>query len=161
MPMWSAGKASRRHGFTLIEMVVVVSIIGVLLAVAAPTIGASLDSVRMTTASNDISSFLNSAVNHAERRQQPVLVVIEPKKNLMAAWSNEPGYTAEASLPDGVRIEAVLPETQDEPDAARRVLIMPGATVPGIGIQFGNQRGARRIVRLDPMTGSPRVEKLR
>jgi hypothetical protein len=37
---------------------------------------------------------------------------------------------------------------------------MPGATVPGIGIQIANTRGARRIVRLDPMTGFPRVESV-
>jgi hypothetical protein len=37
---------------------------------------------------------------------------------------------------------------------------MPGASVPGIGIQIANQRGKRRIVRLDPMTGFPRVESV-
>jgi hypothetical protein len=37
---------------------------------------------------------------------------------------------------------------------------MPGASVPGIGIQIANQRGTRRIVRLDPMTGFPRVESV-
>jgi len=37
---------------------------------------------------------------------------------------------------------------------------MPGATVPGIGIQIANRRGTRRIVRLDPMTGFPRVESV-
>jgi hypothetical protein len=39
-------------------------------------------------------------------------------------------------------------------------MLMPGATVPGIGIQLANGHGARRIVRLDPMTGFPRVESV-
>jgi hypothetical protein len=37
---------------------------------------------------------------------------------------------------------------------------MPGGAVPGIGIQFANRHGGRRIVRLDPMTGYPRVESV-
>jgi hypothetical protein len=37
---------------------------------------------------------------------------------------------------------------------------MPGATVPGISIQLGNRRNAHRRVRLDPMTGFPRVESV-
>jgi hypothetical protein len=54
----------------------------------------------------------------------------------------------------------VLPRNPDDPQGARRLILMPGATVPGIGIQIANQRGVRRIVRLDPMTGFPRVESV-
>jgi hypothetical protein len=32
--------------------------------------------------------------------------------------------------------------------------------VPGITIQIANQHGGRRRVRLDPMTGFPRVESV-
>jgi hypothetical protein len=61
-------------------------------------------------------------------------------------------------MPEGVRIEAVLPKETDEEDGPRRLILLPGASVPGIGIQIVNRRGSRRIVRLDPMTGFPRVE---
>ena len=63
-------------------------------------------------------------------------------------------------MPDGIAIEAVLPKIQDEPEELRRLILMPGASVPGIGIQLANRRGGRRIVRLDPMTGFPRVESV-
>ena len=63
-------------------------------------------------------------------------------------------------MPDGITIEAVLPVQEGDPAQPRRVLFLPGATVPGIGIQFGNRRGAHRVVRLDPMTGFPRVESV-
>jgi hypothetical protein len=32
--------------------------------------------------------------------------------------------------------------------------------VPGIGVEIVNGHGSRRIIRLDPMTGFPRVEKV-
>ena len=156
MPMWLAGNGSRR-GITLIEMMVVVSIIGLMVAISGPSISAGLDSVRMTSASNSIASFLNAAVNRAERRQQPIELVISPKQGTLRLYSNEEGFERELKMPDGIAIEAVLPKT-DEPEY--RLMLMPGASVPGIGIQLANGRGGRRIVRLDPMTGFPRVESV-
>jgi hypothetical protein len=73
-------------------------------------------------------------------------------------YSNEAGFERELKMPDGIVIEAVLPKTE-EPEY--RLMLMPGASVPGIGIQLVNGRGGRRIVRLDPMTGFPRVESVR
>jgi hypothetical protein len=62
-------------------------------------------------------------------------------------------------MPDGVSIEAVLPlEEGIDPTLPRRILFLPGATVPAIGIQLGNRRNTHRVVRLDPMTGFPRIE---
>ena len=60
-------------------------------------------------------------------------------------------------MPDGIVIDAVLPKTEE---TEYRLVLMPGASVPGIGIQLANSRGGRRIVRLDPMTGFPRVESV-
>jgi hypothetical protein len=53
-----------------------------------------------------------------------------------------------------------LPAIDDEaPDSPRQLMLMPGATAPGIGILLANQHGSRRIVRLDPMTGFPHVSR--
>jgi hypothetical protein len=116
--------------------------------------------VRLASATDSLASFLNAAVNRAERRQQPMELIISPKDNLLTLYSNEPGFTRELRLPEGIVIEAVLPQDPDDPQGARRLILMPGATVPGIGIQIANSRGTRRIVRLDPMTGFPRVESV-
>ena len=143
------------------EMLVVVAIIGLITGISIPSVSAGIDSVRMASATSSVAAFLNAAVNRAERRQQAVEVVISPKERLLSAWSNEPGYSRELKLPDGIVIEALLPREGDEPDGVRRLILMPGASVPGIGIQLANRHGARRIVRLDPMTGFPRVESVK
>ena len=143
------------------ELLVVMAIVGLIVAVSAPSVGAGLDSVRLASTSDSISSFLNAAVNHAERRQQPVEVIVSPREGKLSAYSNEPGFKREMTLPDGIVIEAVLPRmADDDPEGVRRLILMPGATVPGIGIQFANRRGGRRIVRLDPMTGFPHTESV-
>jgi prepilin-type N-terminal cleavage/methylation domain-containing protein len=158
MPTSSVGN---RRGVTLVEMLVVVSIIGLIVAVSFPAFSAGLDSVRMSSATGMTSSFLNSAVNRAERRQQAVELIVTPKENLIAMYTNEPGFERRLKLPDGISIQAVLPAIDDEPaDSPRQLLLLPGATAPGIGILLGNQHGSQRVVRLDPMTGFPRVESL-
>jgi len=142
------------------EMIVVMAIVGLITAVAAPSVSAGLDGIRMSTASDSIATFLNSAVNHAERRQQAVAVTISQKENRLTAWSNEKGFKKELTLPSGIWIEAIFPQVAEEYDGVRRLVLMPGASVPGLGIQFANKRGAHRVVRLDPMTGFPRTEIL-
>src|SRR6185369_3762293 len=117
MPISSVGRASNR-GVTLIELMVVMSIVGLIVAVSAPSVGAGLDSVRLRTASSSIASFLNAAVNHAERRQQAVAVTISPKENRLTAFSNQPGFERELILPDGIAIE--------QPDAVLNLILLPG-----------------------------------
>src|SRR5450759_1408146 len=150
-----------RRGVTLVEMVVVVAIIALIVGLSFPAASAGLDNVRMVSACDGVATFLNAAVNRAERHQQPVEVVVSPQEGRLALYSGEPGFTRELKMPDGVRIEAVLPaEDGGDPAQPRRILLIPGATVPGIAIQLGNRRNAHRRVRLDPMTGFPRVESV-
>jgi prepilin-type N-terminal cleavage/methylation domain-containing protein len=139
-------------GVTLLEMMVVLAIIGLIVAISVPSATAGLDSVRLASASQSVAAFLNGAVNRSNRRQQPIEMVISAKENRLALYSNEPGFTRELKLPDGVAIEAVVPET------AVDLILMPGASVPGVGIQLVSRHGSHKIVRLDPMTGYPRVE---
>ena len=57
-------------------MVVVVAIIALIVGLSLPAASAGLDSVRMVSASDSVAAFLNAAVNRAERRQQPVELVV-------------------------------------------------------------------------------------
>jgi prepilin-type N-terminal cleavage/methylation domain-containing protein len=164
MPTLSAGKASRAstRGVTLIEMVVVVTIIGLIAAISVPSVAAGMDSVRISTAASSIAAFLNDAVTRTERRQQPIEVVILPKEGRLAMYSNEENFQRELKMPDGITIETVLPKVDDFADMqeGRRLILLPGGTVPGIGVQIANSHGTRRIVHLDPMTGFPKVESV-
>jgi len=147
-------------------MLVVVALIGTLAAISYPSVSSGLDSVRMASSCDDVATFLNSAVNRAERLQIPVEVTIAPKENRLTMTSTEAGFERVLQLPDGITLEAVLPPVENEemgPDGVvppRRVLLMPGATIPGVGVQLANRHGAHRLIRLDPMTGFPRVESV-
>jgi hypothetical protein len=130
------------------EMMVVVTIIGLMAGIAFPAVSAGLDSVRLRSATDSLAAFLNAAVVRSERRQEAIELTISPKDGRLALYANEPGFTRELTMPDGITIEA----------APERLILLPGASVPGIGIQVANRHGSRRVVHLDPMTGFPRVE---
>ena len=139
-------------------MIVVVTIIGLMAGIAFPAVSSGLDSVRLRSATDSIAAFLNAAVVRSERRQEAIELTISPKDGTLVLFANEPGYTRELKMPDGVEIEGVLPK--QETDGPRRIILLPGAAVPGIGIQVANRHGSRRVVRLDPMTGFPRVDAI-
>jgi prepilin-type N-terminal cleavage/methylation domain-containing protein len=151
-------RPTNQAGITLVEMLVVVTIIGLLAGLSFPSFSAGVDSVRLRSATDNVASFLNFAVDRSERRQQPMEVVISTKDNSLMMYSTEPGFSRQLKMPQGVEIEAVLPKEEEE--GPRRVILMPGGTVPGIGVQVVNRHGSRRIVHLDPMTGFPRVESV-
>jgi hypothetical protein len=39
------------------------------------------------------------------------------------------------------------------------VIVLPGGTVPRLGVVLANVRGDRRLVQIDPITGVPRIER--
>jgi hypothetical protein len=141
-------------------MLVVVAIIGLIAGVSFPAVSSGMDSVRLATASDSIASFLNGAVVRTERRQQAMELVISVAENRLLLYSTEPGFERELKLPDGVRIEAVVGAGGDEGAGEGHLILLPGGTAPGVGVQLVNAHGMRRLIHLDPMTGFPHIESV-
>jgi prepilin-type N-terminal cleavage/methylation domain-containing protein len=153
--------ATREAGLTLIEMIVVVALIAILVGISFPSMASGIETLRLNSASQSIVSFINGGLNRAERRQQVVEVTISKAESALSLRSAEPGFERRLQLPEGIRIESVLPEMpEEEADAPRSFLLYPGGSVPGFGLALVNRKGAERIVRVDPITGVPQVENL-
>jgi prepilin-type N-terminal cleavage/methylation domain-containing protein len=157
MPTLSVGDS---RGVTLVELLIVLAIVGLIAGISFPTLSAGLDGVRLTSATDAIATFLNGAVNRAERRQQVVALVITPKDRVLAMYSGEPGFARRIELPEGITIRAVLPPAGEDPGAPRRFLLLPGGSPPRVGVEVADRRGRARVVSLDPITGFPRVENV-
>jgi len=153
----SVGKTET--GLTLIEMTVVVLLISLIVGISLPALTSGIDSLRLNQATTGIVNFVNSGLNRAERRQQVVEIIISKRDNTLSMRSTEPGFIRNFALPEGVTIAHILPEIPDEPDAPRSFLLYPGGTAPRFGIDVVNRRNVERIVRVDPITGVPRVEQ--
>lgn len=148
-----------RRGVTLIEMLIVVAIVGLLAGISFPAVTSGIDSIRLASASDSIVSFVNAGLNRAERRQQLIEITVSKTDRSLTMRSSEPGFLRKVGLPDGVSIVSILPEGPDERETARRFVLYPGGVVPSIGIELANRKGTRRIVRVDPITGAPKIER--
>lgn len=137
----------RARGVTLIEMLIVVTLIGLMVGISFPAVTSGVDTLRLSSAADSVSTFLNSALNRAERRQQVVEVTISRNDNNLSMRSTEKGFLKELSMPTGVTVQT-----------DHRVFLYPGGTVPRIAVELANQRGAKKIVRIDPRTGVPEIE---
>lgn len=143
-------------GITLIEMIMVLAIVGMVTAIAFPSVTSGLDSVRLSSASDSIASFLNAGLNRAERRQTPVEINISVAENKIRVVSDS---VRELNMPESiriVRIHPVLPTGEDE--QARSIILYPNGAIPRFGVEIASPKGIHRIVRVDPITGVPQVE---
>lgn len=157
----------KRRGITLLELLVVMVLIGVMAGVSYPSIASGLDSLRLNMAADEVASFLQFAVTRAERRQQPVELSISLQEHTLQLRSIDPGLQRTYHLPAGLRVTAVHPlppenryEDPDEPRPPRRFYLMPGGTVPKLGVEIRAGRGAGRVVRLDPINAVPQIERV-
>ena len=154
-------RLARQAGVTMIEMVAVIAIVGLIAAIAFPAIGAGLESIRLISASDAVVAFLNSGLNRAERRQNIVEFTISGAERSITMQSTEPGFIRTLIMPDGVTIHRLHPPLPDMTEETKRVFyVYPGGTIPRIGVELANRRGARRLVRVDPTTGVAQIEQL-
>ena len=158
------GVAERRirrraeHGVTLIEMLIVVTLIGIMAGVAYPSVAAGLDGLRLSSTCDSICSFLSAGLNRAMRREQLIELTVSKSENSLWLRAAD-GYVRQFELSDGIHIVGIVPETPMDPNAPRHYLLYPGGAPPRIAIRIASQRGSQRIVSLDPITGVPKIER--
>jgi prepilin-type N-terminal cleavage/methylation domain-containing protein len=161
------GKTERnpRLGVTLIEMLVVVALISLLVGISFPAFTSGIDSLRLNSATTSIVNFFNAGLDRSQRRQQVVEISILKAQNALEMRSTEAGFFRKLELPEGVAITRIFPDliSPDLPGAAegpRNFLLYPGGTVPRFGVQLINRKNVEKVVRVDPITGVPQVERV-
>jgi prepilin-type N-terminal cleavage/methylation domain-containing protein len=149
----------RRHerGLTLIETMVVVALVSIIAGISFPAVTSGLDTLRLRSAGESIVGLFNSALDRAERRQQPVEIVIDRTANSIAVLGSGPGIERLVELPQGVRIIGIAPAFPGE-GPLRSFLLLPSGAVPRFSIMLTNARGALRNISIDPITGVARMD---
>jgi prepilin-type N-terminal cleavage/methylation domain-containing protein len=152
---WTSPPLER--GMTLLEALIVVALIAMIAGLSFPSVNSGLDTLRLRSASDSIVSFLNVALDHADRRQQAVEIVVSPRENLLLSRTADLGFSRRLDIPSQIHIVSVLPALADvgQVDEPRRFLVYPGGSIPRVGIQIATMQGRSRMVSVDPVTGSP------
>jgi Tfp pilus assembly protein FimT len=162
MPISSVGNRSNgfRAGVTLVEMMLVVGIVALIVGISLPAVTAGLESIRLRSATDGVASFLNGALNRAERRQEPVELIISAKDNMIALRSADGSIYRRFDLTGGVFIQDIQPGSPEINEQPRHFVVLPGGTPPGVSIELANRRGQVRRVRVDPITGAPEIQQV-
>jgi prepilin-type N-terminal cleavage/methylation domain-containing protein len=149
-----------QRGVTLIEMLIVMTLLSLMVGISFPVAAAGIDNIRLTSAAEQTASFLNQALTRADRRQEVIELTISPRDNLIQARSLDPRSLRRHEYSDGVSIARILPEyPQEIPGQPKRFLLYPGGAIPRIGIQLRNRRGGVRVISIDPVSGVPLIER--
>lgn len=144
--------ASRQQGFTLIEVLIVVAIMGVLLTIAVPSFRSFMANQRVKTASFEFYAALSFARSEAIKRRQSVTV--EPVSgNWANGWTVKVGTTTLRSqdsltgvLMSGATSVAYRLDGRLTSASAIGVLVAPETSGSGI---------SNRCIRID-LTGVPK-----
>jgi hypothetical protein len=140
------------------EMLLVVAIVGLMIGISFPAVNTGLSSIRLRSAGTATVGFLSQALNLAERTQTPVQILIDPERRLLSMRSVDGLEGEEVELPAEIRIVQIYPELISGETIARQFFLYPGGRIPAIGIELQNDRGARRLVSVDPITTTARVQ---
>jgi hypothetical protein len=84
-------------------------------------------------------------------------LTIGMRQNQLALRSADPAFKRTLEMPTGVRIAAILPANLIGEEEARVFYLIPGGAAPRVGVALVNARGAKRTVRVDPITGAPEI----
>lgn len=147
-------------GVTLLELLIVVTLMALLAGLSFPAASSGLDAMRLRSAGSRVVNFLDTAVNRAERLQQVVEIRISPAENALSARTADLSFDRSMVIPDSIRIASVEPALigSADPNEIRRFLVYPGGTVPRIMVDLVSPDGRKRRVTVDPLTGMPRLE---
>ena len=144
---------------TLMELMVVVVLVALIAGISFPAVTSGIDTLRLRSASESVVGLFNTALDRADRRQQPMEIVIDKANNTLHLLGMGPGVEHIVELPQGVRILAIAPPQFNE-GAIRSFVLLPSGAVPRFSVLLANVRGSLRSISVDPITGVARIETL-
>lgn len=149
-----AANIARVRGFTLLEMLVVMLLLGLALAVTPPLFSGAVPGMRLKGAARDLVAGMRQARSLAIFTNTPTPLRLEPA----AGRFSVPGQSQTHQLPGDIAVQ-VLPAVDGEPAAVREVWFYPDGGASGEHIVLTRDALGYRI-ELDWLTGRAVIREL-
>jgi general secretion pathway protein H len=148
-------------GFTLLELLIVMALLGVLTAVTYPSIGRGMGTLRLRTASREIAAAIRLARSKALREQQAYYLQFDIDKGEVELSSEDLKYQRSFSLPEGVvfRRVALLGEDSGPYSSDRAYYFAPNGLGENIEVMIANSHGRQMKIIQSSMVSSPKIEE--
>ena len=149
-------------GFTLLELLVVLVLISALSAVAFPSIGRGMATLKLKTSSREIAATLRLARSSAVKEQKVYWVGFNRDKNEIELASDDLRFQKSFSLPEGVSIKKVslIGDSGNRTQENLSYFFSPNGMAEGFEVLIENSRGREIKVIQDSLVRSPRIEEV-
>lgn len=151
----------RQQGFTLIEILITVAVIGILAGVAIPRIGNSLALQELDNAARDLAGDIRllelMAQNSNDGKGGGAGSIVIPR----ISFINGAPYGYQIFMNDGTKITKYFPVSvslNKNPGAITSSIYDGKITIGTIGLASTKVSGAMRFIKIQPMTGRVRVD---
>ena len=153
---------TNRAGFTLLEMLVVMVLIGVITAVAVPVAGAGIQTLRLQSGARHVAAALRLARGRAIRSQEIHLVSLDREQRRVTVASGDLRFERSFQLPPGVRMQEafLLDESPPRPGPLPErtdFFFAPSGLSQALEIRLVNARGRSLRVVQKAFSRSPRI----
>ena len=138
----------RRSGFTFVELIVVLVILGAVAALVAPSVSRTIVSARLRTAASDVRTSLARGRSLAVAGAEERAVAFDLSRGEFGV-DNE----AVRLLPETIRLGAVLPGEDRKEQGNVRVRFFPDGSGDEAEISVTAEDGGTLRVTVDPLTG--------
>jgi type II secretion system protein H len=160
---FSVQRLKENHeGFTLVELLVVMLLVGLLTALAFPSLTRGISTLKLRTSSREIAATLRLARSKAIAEQQIYWVSFDMEKNQIELSSNDHQFRKSFELPQDIGIAKVSTSGIDEPGSRRKVShsFAPNGMAESFEVLIQNRRGRGIRVFQNSLMRSPRLEEV-
>jgi type II secretion system protein H len=143
-------------GVTLMEMLVVMTLIGLLASVATPSVTAGMETVKLRNSAERLAATLRLARERAVRTRHYFQVTVDPQTRRVELRDLEGDYVRDWEIPVAVNADCGLRNAE----CPNTFVFPPDGSVPGTRLVLENSRKRKLAVELDAFTALPAVKEL-
>lgn len=152
----------RARGFTFVEVIIVLIILGMAAALTLPFVGRSLDSIRNRAAVRRVASFLNNSRLKSVNKALPVEVVYDfDSRSFSQNFVDEKGEKSVYELPKGIRVVSIERNGESIEEGDVSIFFYPLGDSSGASILLAESDGREYRINVGLLFASPNLKKVK